>query len=207
MLFHAPTISKDDEKKVKSFLNYCQCWCESVHSHHHTEEERYFPALEEQLGAGALSSNVTQHHLFEPPLNEFISYISSTLQNPSSYEGEAMMSKIGAFEEELVRHLKDEIGTLEAGGLKGRVSKEHLAKIQKMEEDHIKQETPLLTSLPFSLSNHSLPSFTETRWPPLPAPVDWMVRNVAWWVHSDWWEWGCCDRRGVVKEVFRGWEV
>lgn len=40
----------------------------------------------------------------------------------------------------------------------------------------------------------------------MPAPILWVVANIVFWVHSDWWAFGCCDRQRKVKAPFIDFE-
>jgi hypothetical protein len=39
-------------------------------------------------------------------------------------------------------------------------------------------------------------------WPPAPAVIEVVVLNVAYWVHSDMWKFGACDRNCQMKPLY-----
>jgi hypothetical protein len=107
---HIPSSSPST---VRDFLIYCQCWCESMHHHHDSEEQLFFPDIEKITGiAGLMEGNVEQHRAFTPGFEAFHAYAKSCL--PEDYDGEKVKELIDAFAVPLHRHLVDEIDTLRA---------------------------------------------------------------------------------------------
>jgi len=41
-----------------------------------------------------------------------------------------------------------------------------------------------------------------TEFPPAPWFIKFLVKNVTWWIHSDWWKFGACDRYGNLKPLY-----
>jgi len=47
--------------------------------------------------------------------------------------------------------------------------------------------------------------FEEDRWmnwPPAPAPIKFVVRYLTYWIHSDSWKFGACDRGGNMRPLY-----
>jgi hypothetical protein len=41
-----------------------------------------------------------------------------------------------------------------------------------------------------------------TAWPPAPFVMEFLIRNVAYWAHSDIWKFGSCDRSCQMKPLY-----
>jgi hypothetical protein len=50
--------------EYKDFIGYSLCWHSTVHEHHTSEEDQFFPEIEEAIGEkGLLDGNVQQHSM------------------------------------------------------------------------------------------------------------------------------------------------
>ena len=55
------------------FIGYSLCWHSVVHEHHTSEEDQFFPEIEDAVGEkGLLDGNVQQHSKYD----EFLRYMS-----------------------------------------------------------------------------------------------------------------------------------
>lgn len=107
----APHIPRDDLTTIRDFLTYCQCWCESMHHHHDSEEEIFFPSIEQISGVqGLMEQNVEQHRAFTPGFERFQKYAQTCL--PKDYHGGKLRNLIEDFAGPLTQHLRDEVETL-----------------------------------------------------------------------------------------------
>ena len=98
-------------RDTRDFLTYCQCWCESMHHHHDTEEKVFFPSVEQISDIqGIMERNIEQHRVFTPGFDRFQEYSRACL--PQDYNGRKIRSLIEDFAEPLTQHLYDEIETL-----------------------------------------------------------------------------------------------
>ena len=60
------------------------------------------------------------------------------------------------------------------------------------------------TGVCWGFSNHDI-TYEEglwKNWPPAPKIIVLVVRYIAWWVHSDWWKFGSCDRLGRLQPLY-----
>lgn len=67
--------------EYKDFIGYSLCWHSVVHEHHTSEEDQFFPEIEEAVGEkGLLDSNVQQHStqdefLLMPLFVKYLSFV------------------------------------------------------------------------------------------------------------------------------------
>jgi hypothetical protein len=96
---------------IADFLIYCQCFHEMVHSHHHHEETRFFPAIEAYSGVkGIMDTSLAQHLAFEEGLKKFGEYVYGV--KVEEWDAVVFKEKFDGFTGALVSHLREEIPTL-----------------------------------------------------------------------------------------------
>ncbi|KAF2399028.1 hypothetical protein EJ06DRAFT_478778 [Trichodelitschia bisporula] len=105
----APYVSTPTD--IRDLLQLIAHWLYELHHHHTTEEDMFFPRVEEITGnTGVMSGNVEQHEAFEPGLAALEAYVKTT--TPETYDGSKLQAIIDSFGEILQTHLSDEITTL-----------------------------------------------------------------------------------------------
>ncbi|KAH7040919.1 hemerythrin HHE cation binding domain-containing protein [Microdochium trichocladiopsis] len=186
-----------------AFLNFAHQWYRGLHVHHTGEEELFFPMLEARTGIkGIMDGNVAQHAQFERGVDELDAYVQRCLQNPSAYDGDKIVGMIDSFGAVLRQHLADEIPTLLA-------LREHADKLAGMYKEfsdegakHM-QTLGLFKGAACVIATHDVDyeGGLHRGFPPAPAVLVWLLRNVAWWVHRDWWRFAPCDRHGRMKDL------
>lgn len=63
------------------FIGYSLCWHSVVHEHHTSEEDQFFPEIEEAVGEkGLLDGNVQQHSKQDDLLHTFFMMDNSYIQ-------------------------------------------------------------------------------------------------------------------------------
>ncbi|KAL7917114.1 hemerythrin HHE cation binding domain-containing protein [Trichoderma austrokoningii] len=195
----APFVKPEDEK---SFLGYSSCFYDLLHVHHGGEEDILFPAVVEMSGEkNIMDQNIEQHRIFHQGLEDYNAYIQACLAGAEKYDGAKLITIIDGFGLELASHLAQEITTL-------LDLRKFGSKMDKLEENFEYWSNKDMSNLavPGALSwgffNHDkqFESGLWQNWPPAPAPVVFIVRWVAYWVHSDWWRFAPCDRYGRPKE-------
>jgi len=96
---------------VSGFLFYCTAWTKTVEHHHSTEEKTLFPDLEKFTNnPGIMAENKAQHEAFLTGLADFEHYAANT--TAKGYRWDDAKAKIDAFAPALVKHMREEIGTL-----------------------------------------------------------------------------------------------
>ncbi|ORY61426.1 hemerythrin HHE cation binding domain-containing protein [Pseudomassariella vexata] len=197
----APYITEKDEK---AFLHFINVWHLLLQTHHTGEEDTFFPLLAEMTGEKEImKANVEQHHAFEKGVLCLISYVSACLTNQVEYNGARIVQLVDSFASVLVEHLSDEIPTL----LDLRCFGDKLAgmpeKLAKEGEKHMKA-MGLFKGAVFCLATHDLAyeGGLHTNFPPIPKVLLWALRNLGWYVHSDWWRFAPCDRQGKMRPLY-----
>ena len=98
---------------IADFLVYCQCWYETLEHHHRVEEDFFFPELERRLGKpGLMSQNVEQHRAFHEKLDVWGKKCYG--MKTGEYNGVEWRRMVDDFATPLLKHLHDEVLTLEA---------------------------------------------------------------------------------------------
>jgi len=198
----APHISKVDEIP---FCKYIQIWYMILHHHHSGEEADIFPIVDQIVGEkDVMAANVEQHHAFQPGLDAFMAYVRDCEAGKQVYDGDRIMALIDAFGKILSNHLAEEIPTILALRRFGADKLEPLPKLLDEQGGKAMQTLGLAAELPWAFVNIDR-QFENGRWkawPPAPAVIELIVRNVAYWVHSDIWKFGACDRKCQLKPLY-----
>ena len=107
----APHITPADEA---GFLHFAAIWYDLLHTHHTGEEVEFFPMLEAMAGEkGIMEANVEQHHAFHDAFEAFAGYVAACTAGKERYDGGKIVEMIDAFGPALMRHLADEIPTIQ----------------------------------------------------------------------------------------------
>jgi len=179
-------------------------WYVLVHAHHSGEEKDIFPIIETLAGQkGIMDANVEQHHVFEKGIDAMNLYVKACLIDQDKYDGTKVKTLIDAFAPDLVTHLRDEITTLLGLRSFGNDRLQNLmARFAHVGKQQM-AEVGMLTGGMSVLVGHDVgyEGGLHKGFPPAPAPLIWGLRNVGWWVHSDWWKFGPCDRLGNLKPL------
>lgn len=73
---------------VTDFMIFCDAWSCTMHSHHKTEEEVYFPMLEEQCTKkGVASRNHDEHETFLRGFGVFDEFVRGVREGEREYGG------------------------------------------------------------------------------------------------------------------------
>ncbi|KAG9006948.1 hypothetical protein FRB90_009590 [Tulasnella sp. 427] len=164
----------------------------------------YFPFLEARMGVGRMSGNVAGHEAFYKPFGAFEELVEELISHPELWDAEKLRASIHAFMPVLREHLEEEITTLDAAELRKHVTKKDWEEWEKMFMDDHKKNMSFVKGgqLPFINGD----SINGDWFPPLPGPLVLLVKYVLYWVHSDWWEFGACDKDKKVKSQFAPYE-
>ena len=93
------------------FLVYNQVLYEHIKEHHDTEEEVFFPLLQNLTGEkGIMNQNIREHKELEEGLHKLRDYVFSTDSN--SYDGEKLKSILDILAGPLRKHFYAEISTI-----------------------------------------------------------------------------------------------
>ena len=95
-------------QNAEDFLVYNQCIYETIHHHHDTEEEIFFPGIAKIAGRDDfMDENVKQHRAFEQGLEDYRTYVFAATKD--TYDSEKFRALMDSFVEPLGKHLHEEI--------------------------------------------------------------------------------------------------
>ncbi|KAF9048743.1 hypothetical protein BJ165DRAFT_1414466 [Panaeolus papilionaceus] len=191
MWHNAPRVNGVEDEV--SFAGYCLSWVWLMHDHHEGEEKIIFPFLQTKF---PMHHNVEAHHAFLEGLNNFEAYMKSVQVSEEEYDGAKVRTLLDSFAAVLVKHLQEEIPCLAPERLK-EYDVDGLNAMLKVHTDHI-QTLSWVTSLSFVL--HHNDTRIAPNWPPIPGPIMWTIRNVAYWRHSNYWKFAPFARSGAPQE-------
>ncbi|KAK3367904.1 hypothetical protein B0H63DRAFT_489974 [Podospora didyma] len=196
----APHISQGD---IIPFCRYISGFCSFIHIHHNGEEEQFFPEVEKMAGVkGLMDGNVEQHRVFQAGLKGLEEYTAAVLAGKEEYSGEKIKNLVDGFGAVLVQHLTDEIPTL----LGLREYEDKMAGLEKaiQEEAETSMKTLGNFGMVWCFANLDI-HFENDIWlgfPPAPAPVKFLFRNLFWWFYPDARKFGSVDRQGKLKPLY-----
>ncbi|KAH8817180.1 hypothetical protein F5884DRAFT_244465 [Xylogone sp. PMI_703] len=195
-----PSIQPAD---FKDFIGYSLCWHSVIHEHHTSEEEQFFPDIEQAVGEkGLLDSNVQEHRSFLSGLDEFRSYLEGLAGKESSFDAAHLNNIIASFAPALYNHLESEIQSLLA--LKKYGSKLPIEDLWNKEGKHTVTSMTKFNALPFFFLNLDV-TFEDhlwKDWPPIPGPVRWAITHGSTLAHQGYWKFASCDRSGLPKPLY-----
>ena len=196
----ARQIKPADEK---AFCNYAANWYKLLHIHHTGEEATLFPEIEHITGEkGLMDANVEQHHAFHDGLEAFIAYINDCIAGKQKYDGEHVIQMIDGFGKTLVQHLTDEIPTLQ--DLRKHSDKlQNISQLMQAEAETNMKKLGMATGMAWAWGHMDV-DYEDGIWkdfPPAPWLIKFIIKNIAWWVHSDWWRFSAADRHGRLRPL------
>ncbi|KAH6900884.1 hypothetical protein BKA70DRAFT_1426049 [Coprinopsis sp. MPI-PUGE-AT-0042] len=189
MWYCAPLVTPED---LPAFIGYSKTALEMVQEHHDGEEMIIFPALASGGLASMVEENVEGHKEFHEAMEVLEAYLKTVEKNLKEYDSVKMRELLKKFGDPLVKHLHDEIPTVQPDIIQ-TVDRKVLDKISKDFEAHIKSQGGFTTTMPFALSGHNM---QDGEWPPIPAALRWTVKNVLSRVNSSWWKFAAYDFSG-----------
>ncbi|KAG6872660.1 hypothetical protein C0995_007855 [Termitomyces sp. Mi166 len=191
---------KIQEHQIKAFAFFCNSLLAMIDHHHTIEEELFFPFYESKMGANAMEHNFEQHHKFQEGLQDLERYIKKLLDGKAVYDGNLLIEKLDSFADDMVKHLHDELPTIESSKLRAVFTVQDLKDVEDALRKRVLKEVSLTTVIPLSLALHE--KSTAPEFPPLPKPILWLAQYGLWYLHSDAWEFGPCDAYGKLKPGF-----
>jgi len=186
-----------------SFLHYCKAFSVTLHSHHDTEEDVYFPLLEKMSKRkGVEKQNHDEHQTFTALLGQYDEYVNEVLEERILWDGgvtmRALIDKLGPKAE---AHLHNEIDlmlSLEGDeGIDWVLMGKTMAAQSKKVADRIYE-------VPFLVTNGDLTyegGIHGIRFPPFPWAVHQLFR---WWYMpklEGTWQFASCDSYSQPQEL------
>ncbi|RAO67079.1 uncharacterized protein BHQ10_003091 [Talaromyces amestolkiae] len=195
-----PNIKPAD---YKNFIGYSLCWHSALHEHHTSEEEQFFPEIEEAVGEkGLLDGSVEEHKSFHEGLDEFSSYLEGLAGKESTFDASHLNKIIDSFAPALNHHLESELQSLLALSKYG----EKLPITRLWDREGVRSVTSMtrFNALPFFFLNIDVTHEDSLykNWPPLPGPVWWIITHVMAIPHRGYWKFASCDGYGRPKPLY-----
>ncbi|ORY16455.1 hypothetical protein BCR34DRAFT_584396 [Clohesyomyces aquaticus] len=199
-IYHqARLISPSDHS---TFISYSYSCYQGLEAHHDGEETILFPAIEAATGQkGIMEANIKQHEAFHPGFHAWGAWLKDLTEGKDTWDGDKCVALMDSFTEPLSQHLQDEIPTL-LGLAKFGDSMDLKALTQK-EADTVMKGLSKTKQMPAFLMNHDV-TFEGGihHFPPLPAPVTWVLLNVFGRVKSEWWKFAACGFDGRPRALY-----
>ncbi|PPR04831.1 hypothetical protein CVT24_010252 [Panaeolus cyanescens] len=190
--YHAPLVKKEDEE---AFVGYCLIWSKIIHGHHRAEETIVFPFIQAKFD---MSTNVDQHKGFLGPFEEFEAYLKSVSAKTSAYDGEKVRALVEAFGDTFVEHLHEEIPTISPERMK-QFETGPLDAMISVHDEYIKSHS-LVTDMVLVTTHHDISQVPN--WPPAPAPIRWIIKNVTYWPYRQYWKFSPFSRTGEPQSLY-----
>ncbi|KIO34531.1 hypothetical protein M407DRAFT_209735 [Tulasnella calospora MUT 4182] len=203
MLYYSGQV-EPGTSTYQSFLAYCNEVLAYLHKHHLFEEERYFPFLESHLGAGTMSGNVDEHEAFKAPLAAFETLLNDLISDKAMWNVETFRKSIYDFANILKEHLSEEIDTIRPAVLKAKITREQLDAFELESKKYFIANGSLVRDPQFLSINGD--AVNGAWFPPMPGPISFVSKALLWHLHSDWWQFGSCDKNMHVKPEFAAYE-
>lgn len=191
-----------------NFISYSLSVYQGLTMHHDGEEETFFPLIEELTGEkGLMDANVQGHRDFDTNFNAWGKWLEecSSPTTKTTFSPTTCIAMMDAFISPLSDHLAAEIPTLLA---LSRFEDKKLDLLAIMDEEGKKVMGGMskTTQLPMFLLNHDT-TFEGGihNFPPVPAPVKFVLREVCGRWQSAWWQFSTVGFDGFPREVkYRG---
>ncbi|ERF73168.1 hypothetical protein EPUS_03009 [Endocarpon pusillum Z07020] len=188
----APSVKPTD---YPDFIGYSLAWHAMVTGHHDSEEEILFPSLEAATGTqGLMNGDKAEHAAFHDGMANFKTYLTTCAAAPGSFRATNLHHVMDTFGPTLHQHLLHEpakLASLAKYPIDIRALSEKTAKYSM-------DRTSSVNLLPMLWFNLDL-EFEDGKWkdfPPVSAPVRWVMVNVLGWWRAGWWRFGSCGADG-----------
>jgi hypothetical protein len=138
---------------------------------------------------------------FESGIEAYKTYILSLKGAESTFSAPKLLSIIDRFSEPLLKHLSDEISTLEMLSRFGPSIP--FLTLSEVEIRKASEHIPKTEGLPFFFLNLDR-TFEEglwEHWPPIPGLVRWILIRVMAWKNAGWWRFASCDYNGMPQKL------
>ncbi|KAI5289481.1 hypothetical protein KEM52_000775, partial [Ascosphaera acerosa] len=204
----APQVDPAD---YRDFVRYCLTWCRFVKKHHDDEEAQLFPSVENAMGVvGALDHSREEHHTFMHGLTKMNTYLCLLLSRERTCEFSAarLMALLDDFRSAFGRHFHHEIGHIAAlRELTAAVCAERLSEVGAIFAAWGRKSVRSARGsdvLPFMFMNfdRTVEGGLWREWPPMPAPVRWVLVNLKGAWDAGHWKFSSCTSDGRPRALY-----
>ncbi|KAF6238848.1 hypothetical protein HO173_002720 [Letharia columbiana] len=193
----APHIQPVD---YADFVGYCLAWHEMVQGHHDSEEAVLFPGIEEVTGVkGIMDGEKAEHAALYAGLSSLATYLGTCRAQPKTFNASALLSIMDAFAPAFATHLANEPPALASLSTYAFDIKALSAKTA----EYSMARTSTFNLLPMLWYNLDV-EFEGGKWrdfPPVPAPMRWVLVNILGRWQARWWRFGTCGADGKRIEL------
>ncbi|KAL1966602.1 hypothetical protein VTN77DRAFT_4013 [Rasamsonia byssochlamydoides] len=208
----APHVKAAD---YADFIGYSLTWYNFVRKHHDEEEATLFPKVDELLGKkkGLLDTIYEEHASFLDGLTRFHDYLApfyAGKQKKETFDGAKLVSIMDSFAEQFRHHFHSEIATIASWAdipLEGSDNKrgQDIGPIfAKWGKSTMMRTGGLTDVVPFLFLNfdRTAEEGLWANWPPMPAPIRWMLVNVGGTWNARWWRFASCGYDGKPRKLY-----
>jgi hypothetical protein len=193
-------------REHQNFLAYAHATYLGLTMHHDGEEEMFFPELEKRTGEkGIMESNVQGHRDFDKQFDAWGKWLERCMASAKDkkeveqFDASKCRAMMEAFMPPLSEHLADEIPTLL--DLR-RFPDLDLRQMMADEGEKIMGSMSKTDLLPLFFVNHDvLFEGGIHNFPPVPAPVKFVLSQVFGRWQSAWWQFATCGLDGKPREL------
>ncbi|RFU28931.1 hypothetical protein B7463_g7428, partial [Scytalidium lignicola] len=198
------------EADKADFIGYCLTWHKFLKTHANNEDTSLFPKTEELLDDKTIfEDSHNEHELFYPGLAKFHDYLVN-LKFPSEFSGTKLLEIMATFQDPFEIHMRSEVAILANLSKHPRTPKEGSAEEKSVQaEIEAREGSKLVNSgitdvLPFFLFNfdRDYEDGLWMNWPPIPAPVRFIMMGIGRILHPGWWKFASCDTGRQRKELY-----
>jgi hypothetical protein len=144
-----------------------------------------------------------------PGIFKFGEYLAN-LTSASDFSGPKLLEIMASFQTPFEEHMRSEISTIAQLAQHPRTPKEGSAEEEATRALYDRVEGMSLMKsgitdvMPFFLFNfdREYEDRLWASWPPIPAPVRWVLMGMARVLHPGWWKFASCDAAGRRVEFY-----
>ncbi|KAJ6781574.1 hypothetical protein PWT90_01569 [Aphanocladium album] len=198
-----------DDQLSQDFIQYSLTWASFVTSHHHDEEDNLFEKVSELLDDKTVwAETQKEHDSFIDGVTQFEKYLSS-LSKSTKLSADELIRIMDSFREPFGNHLQSEVSTI------ADLAKHPKAPAESSEEaaaaalvfktwgKKTVTKAGMVDVVPFFFLNldRTFENGRWANWPPMPAPIRWILTNVVGTYYGNWWRFASCSSNGSPREL------
>lgn len=198
-----------DDELSSDFVQYSLTWASFVTSHHHDEEDNLFDKVSDLLHDKTVWAEThKEHEAFIDGVVQFEAYLKG-LSKSTELSADALLRIMDSFRAPLDSHLHSEVQTIAAlaahprAPVEGSDAAAAAALVFKTWGKKTVTKAGVLDVVPFFFLNldRTFENGRWAHWPPMPAPIRWMLTNVVGTYHGNWWRFASCGADGSPREL------
>ncbi|OAA81282.1 Protein kinase-like domain protein [Akanthomyces lecanii RCEF 1005] len=198
-----------DDELSSDFVQYSLTWASFVTSHHHDEEDNLFDKVSDLLDDKTVWAEThKEHEAFIDGVVQFERYLKG-LSKPTELSVDELLRIMDSFRAPLDDHLHSEVQTISSlaahprAPVEGSDAAAAAALVFKSWGKKTVTKAGVLDVVPFFFLNLDR-TFERDRWahwPPMPAPIRWILTNVVGTYYGNWWRFASCGADGSPREL------